>query len=228
MNNYTYLLVMITAIGMSSSSSSSQLITRRNYCDLADRQLNSSIPFSIGTVDISAGCYDALYQLSSLGASDSSLLFRYWDSWGKVPLSIARMYQQETGAADSRNIATYLGYYDQCIDLKETALGEMRYCLFPMSMQHTPRGAVEQFNMGICYPATCSVDEFVAAVLSQGVSITDDCMTIMYDKDPNRSISCPIVDANYDIVTKLVIFTCIVLVSLVLIGSQVAYWTTFK
>ena len=46
----------------------------------------------------------------------------YWDSWGKPSDGILSGY------------TTFLGYYDECIDLKNTDLGDMKYCIYPMVM----------------------------------------------------------------------------------------------
>ena len=51
-----------------------------------------------------------------------NLMARYWDSWGKPSDGIL------TGHT------TFLGYYDECINLKNTDLSDMRYCIYPMVM----------------------------------------------------------------------------------------------
>ena len=98
----------------------------------------------------------------------------YWDSWGKPSDGIL------TGHT------TFLGYYDECIDLKNTAVGETKYCYYSMNMDTiltdttypskdvcsssecpTPLNVSSSIDIkvGICYPSQCSSTEF-ATVLS--------------------------------------------------------------
>ena len=215
------IMIMITAIQISSG----QLLMQPRPLGLTFQIFK----FDAAPANISDGCFDALYNLSSFGGNDPNLVTRYWSSWGKPP--IASVSPQQC-TENSSNIPTYFGYYDQCIGLEGTTLGEMRYCLYPMLMS-APGAVNVQMNMGICYPVTCSIEEFAVA-LSQGIlateaatvnsNINDDCdiigtTTLTYDKDPDRSISCPIIDVNNDLATKLILSVCIALISLVIIGS---------
>ena len=105
---------------------------------------------------------------------------RYWDSWGKPSDGIL------TGHT------TFLGYYDECINLKNTDLGDMKYCIYPMVMDtnitqrssESEDGVCHSSNcpaqanassllnvkVGVCYPSVCSANEF-AVVLSK-INIT--------------------------------------------------------
>ena len=57
-----------------------------------------------------------------LQATEPQLMAHYWDSWGKPSDGIL------TGHT------TFLGYYDECINLKNTDLGDMKYCVYPILM----------------------------------------------------------------------------------------------
>ena len=139
-------------------------------------QQQSSALFS-SHIDVSESCKVAVQRLSTLQASEPQLMARYWDSWGKPSDSIL------TGHT------TFLGYYDECINLKNTALGNMKYCIYPMIMDnninHSPSDSdddvchssncpstavnvsiVMKVKVGVCYPSACSANEF-GVVLSK-------------------------------------------------------------
>ena len=121
-------------------------------------------------------CRTAVQRLSTLQATKPQLMARYWDSWGKPSDGIL------TGHT------TFLGYYDECINLKNTDLGDMKYCIYPMVMDtnivQKPResdngvchssncpmpvntSSVLNVKVGVCYPSACSANEF-AVVLSK-------------------------------------------------------------
>ena len=132
--------------------------------------------FSAIDIDVSDNCKAAIQRLSELEVSDPQLTAYYWDSWGKPSDGIL------TGDT------TFLGHYDECIDLKNTVLGEMKYCLYSMIMETNasmtnPADSSEgicssnecpvpinissatDIKVGICYPSQCSSTEF-ATVLS--------------------------------------------------------------
>ena len=135
----------------------------------------SSILFSSG-IDVSESCRTAVQRLSTLQATKPQLMARYWDSWGKPSDGIL------TGHT------TFLGYYDECIKLKNTDLGDMKYCIYPMVMDtnimqrssesedgvcHSSNcpmpvnaSSVLNVKVGVCYPSVCSANEF-AVVLSK-------------------------------------------------------------
>ena len=128
------------------------------------------------SLNVSEGCRAAVERLSTLQATESQLMAHYWDSWGKPSDSIL------TGHT------TFLGYYDECINLKNTDLGEMKFCMYPMIMDinimqrssKSEDGVCHSSNcpmpvnnstmlnvkVGVCYPSACSANEF-AVVLSK-------------------------------------------------------------
>ena len=135
----------------------------------------SSTLFS-SDIDISEGCRTAVERLSTLQVTQPQLMACYWDSWGKPSDSLL------TGHT------TFLGYYDECINLKNTDLGDMKYCVYPMVMDtsitqrpneskdgvcHSSNcpvpantSSVLNVKVGVCYPSVCSANEF-AVVLSK-------------------------------------------------------------
>ena len=136
----------------------------------------SSTLFSSDVSNVSEGCRAAVQRLSTLQATEPQLMAHYWDSWGKPSDSIL------TGHT------TFLGYYDECMNLKNTDLGDMKYCIYPMIMDtnimqrlsETEDGVcrssscpmpvntstVLNVKVGVCYPSACSANEF-AVVLSK-------------------------------------------------------------
>ena len=198
----------------------------------------SSILFSPGT-DVSEGCRTAVQRLSTLQATKPQLMARYWDSWGKPSDGIL------TGHT------TFLGYYDECINLKNTDLGDMKYCIYPMVMDtnimqrssESEDGVCHSSNcpaqanassllnvkVGVCYPSVCSANEFavvmnitgVATSISNLFSDTTNTVTIRLKSSKDSSPFCPVTDVEYDAGTIAVIAVCAILVGLVVIGTIV-------
>ena len=132
--------------------------------------------FSAININISDTCKAAIHRLSELEVSDPQVMAYFYDSWGKPSDGIL------TGHT------TFLGYYDECINLKNTVLGETRYCIYSMNMEtnisltNSPcpskdvctsfecpnavnRSSLIDIKVGVCYPSQCSSTEF-ATVLS--------------------------------------------------------------
>ena len=127
-------------------------------------------------INVSEGCKTAVQKLSSLQTAKPQLMAYYWDSWGKPSDSLL------TGHT------TFLGYYDECMNLKNTDLGDMKYCIYPMVMDINIMQSPSEFmhgvchsmdcpvainastllnvKVGVCYPSACSANEF-AVVLSK-------------------------------------------------------------
>ena len=98
----------------------------------------SSTLFSSG-IDVSEGCRTAVQRLSTIQATKPQLMARYWDSWGKPSDGIL------TGHT------TFLGYYDECINLKNTDLGDMKYCIYPMVMDTNITQRSSESEDGVCH-----------------------------------------------------------------------------
>ena len=130
--------------------------------------------FSSVNINVSDSCKAGIHRLSELQVNDPQLMAYYWDSWGKPSDGIL------TGHT------TFLGYYDECIDLKNTAVGETKYCIYSMNMETILTDTIDpskdvcsssecptplnvsssiDIKVGICYPSQCSSTEF-ATVLS--------------------------------------------------------------
>ena len=160
---------------------------------MVNAEPQSSTMFS-SSIDVSEGCKSAIQRLSTLQATEPQLVARYWDSWGKPSDSLL------TGHT------TFLGYYDECIHLKYTELGEMSYCIYPMKMNtnilQTPSASQDgvcqssdcpmavntsttlNVKVAVCYPSACSANEF-SLVLSN-MNITSVTMA-RYDPFSNTT-----------------------------------------
>ena len=131
--------------------------------------------FSAINFNVSDNCKAAIQRLSELEVSDSQLMAYYLDSWGKPNDGIL------TGDT------TFLGHYDECVNLKNTALGEMKYCIYSMIMETNAsftspvdssegacssnecpapinRSSATDIKVGICYPSQCSSTEFTTVL----------------------------------------------------------------
>jgi len=73
-------------------------------------------------IDISSYCQSAIQRLSTLQSTYPQLVAQYWDSWGKP----------SDGIVYGRTI--FIGYYDECMDLKNTPVGETNYCIYAMQL----------------------------------------------------------------------------------------------
>ena len=196
----------------------------------------SSTLFS-SDINVSEGCRAAVKRLSSLQATEPQLMARYWDSWGKPSDSIL------TGHT------TFLGYYDECMNLKNTDLGDMKYCIYPMIMDTSivqssneiEGGVCHSSNcsmpvntstkldvkVGVCYPSACSADEFAVVLSKMNIKSTTTIMnnptnaiTISLDIMEDSTPFCPVTDEEYDAGTMAVIAVCVILVGLVVIGTS--------
>ena len=131
-------------------------------------------------IDVNSKCQAAIQRLSTLQATHPQLMAQYWDSWGKP--SDGMVYGH----------TAFLGYYDECMDLKKTVVGETNYCIYTMQMNisvfYDPSESQvcyssdcpvplnismssSDIEVGVCYPSACSPNEF-ALVLSMMNIIT--------------------------------------------------------
>ena len=137
--------------------------------------------FSTVNINVSDSCKAAIQRLSELEVSDPQLMAYYWDSWGKPSDGIL------TGHT------TFLGYYDECIDLKNTVLGETKYCIYSMIMETNTSlndtadslkgvcispecpasvnmSSVIDIKVGVCYPSQCSSTEFETIISTMAIN----------------------------------------------------------
>ena len=162
-----------------------------SYCT---NMVKAEWQFSSVNINVSDSCKAAIHRLSELEVNDPQLMAYYWDAWGKPSDGIL------TGHT------TFLGYYDECIDLKNTAVGETKYCIYAMNMDTfltdiidpskdvcsssecpTPlnMSSAIDIKVGVCYPSQCSPTEF-ATVLS---SMTINNVITMTTPFSNKIIS---------------------------------------
>ena len=134
--------------------------------------------FSTVNINVSDNCKAAIQRLSELEVSDPQLMAYYWDSWGKPSDGIL------TGHT------AFLGYYDECIDLKNTAMGETKYCIYSMIMETNTsltnaaegvcissecsapvnKSSVINIKVGVCYPSQCSSTEFETVLSTMAIN----------------------------------------------------------
>ena len=195
--------------------------------------------FSTIDISVSDSCKAAIQRLSELDVSDPQLTAYYWDSWGKPSDGIL------TGDT------IFLGHYDECINLKNTALGGMKYCLYSMIMETntsltTPAKGVCSSNecpvpinissatdikVGICYPSQCSSTEFSTVlstiVITNIAKITSPNKINTYAttiKSTGHSpVFCPDTDVELDTGAVVVIIICGLLIGLVIVGTAADY-----
>ena len=127
-------------------------------------------------INVSENCQATIWKLSTLQSTHPQLMAQYWDSWGKPSDGI--LYGH----------TAFLGYYDECMDLKNTPVGKTSYCIYAVQMNITtlynPSESQDEvcyssdcpvpvntslssnIQVGVCYPSTCSPNEF-ALVLSR-------------------------------------------------------------
>ena len=149
-------------------------------------------------INISERCRTAIQRLSTLQATKPQLMARYWDSWGKPSDGIL------TGHT------AFLGYYDECISLKNTDLGDMKYCIYPMVMDiniaQKPResengvchssncplpvntSSVLNVKVGVCYPAVCSANEFAVVLSKMNISSVTTMLSDPFSDTTNTLI----------------------------------------
>ena len=207
------------------------LVISTVYGELPSTLLSSDI-------NVSEGCSAAVERLSTLQATEPQLMAHYWDSWGKPSDSIL------TGHT------TFLGYYDECINLKNTDLGDMKYCIYPMIMDtnimqrpsdsedgvcHSSNcpmpvntSTVLNVKVGVCYPSVCSASEFAVVLSKMNIkSVTTmmsnptNIMTTSLNIIKDSPPFCPVTDVEYDTGTIAVIAVCVILVGLVMVGTIV-------
>ncbi|XP_065897368.1 nose resistant to fluoxetine protein 6-like [Dysidea avara] len=139
------------------------------------------------STNVSKNCQAVIEKLSTLQSTHPQLMAQYWDSWGKPSDGIVYGH------------TTFLGYYDECMDLKNTPVGETNYCIYTMQMNITTfyipseyqdevcyssdcpvpinTSVSSNIQVGVCYPSTCSPNEF-ALVLSRMNIISVTSMTV--------------------------------------------------
>ena len=188
-----------------------------------DEPLYSPYQFDLSydDINISSSCSKALHKLHMLESTHSSLMLRYWDSWGKPSHGILEGH------------TSYLGYYDECIDLKDTEFGETDYCVYAMQMSISTVPSPVGIKVGVCFPSACSSQEF-AAILSEMditsvISVAFDpfslgnnnSMFVSINSSDMSTTLCPKTDEDYDASAIIALVFCGVVVVMVIIGTTV-------
>ena len=179
-------------------------------------------------VNVRENCQAAIQKLSTLQETHPQLMAQFWDSWGKPSEGI--LYGH----------TAFLGYYDECMDLKNTAVGETSYCMYEMKMSfiatHNASRPVEDevcyssncsqpikdFNIqvGVCYPSACSPDEFASVLTAiDAISVTTHTHAIKLASTGDSPTFCPQTDIEYDTGTKIMFGICGIFIGLVIIGT---------
>ncbi|XP_065910530.1 nose resistant to fluoxetine protein 6-like [Dysidea avara] len=149
-------------------------------------------------ISVSSNCQAVIQRLSALQSTHPQLMAQYWDSWGKPSDGIVYGH------------TTFLGYYDECMDLKNTPVGETNYCIYTMQMNITTfynpseyqdevcyssdcpvpinTSVTSNIQVGVCYPSTCSPNEF-ALVLSRMNIISVTSMTVNPFSNTTQTVS---------------------------------------
>ncbi|XP_065885946.1 nose resistant to fluoxetine protein 6-like [Dysidea avara] len=175
---------------------------------------------SYDDINISTSCSKALHKLFMLESTQSPLMLRYWDSWGKPSHGILEGH------------TSYLGYYDECINLKDTDFGETDYCIYAMQMNLSTIQAPIPIQVGVCYPSACSSQEFarilsemditsVITVIGNPFSTGNNTISVSINSDDKSATFCPQTDEDYDVSTILVLIACGVIVVMVMVGTMV-------
>jgi len=174
-------------------------------------------------IRFSKSCIDGLKRINASFTNDLLHFGYYIDSWGKAG----------PGVLDGND--EYWGYYEECVDLKESTLGEMDFCKFPLVAEiyqfKESQNYTFSFISGICLPHSCSTSEFSIVLNYLLLSIKSQIITYVkrYPQlkeidiavDPNRSPQCPWRDETYDGATIVFLVFCGILVGLAILGSSV-------
>ncbi|XP_065887197.1 nose resistant to fluoxetine protein 6-like [Dysidea avara] len=188
-------------------------------------------------ITVGTSCQDALQKLSLLETSEPQLMAEYWDSWGKPNHGILKGH------------TAFLGYYDECMNLKKTAIGDTRFCLYAVKMNigilhnyqdevcltddcSNGRNLTSSVNIkiGVCYPEACSPNEFgivlskmditsINTITSNPFSNKTSTVNVRLTDVDNSATFCPQTDVEYDTVTIVIIVMCGVLIGLVVVGT---------
>jgi len=171
-------------------------------------------------INVSTSCSKALHKLFILESTNSPLMLRYWDSWGKPSHGILEGH------------TSYLGYYDECINLKDTDFGETDYCIYAMQMNISTLLKPILIQVGVCFPSSCSSQEFarilseidvtsVVTLAGNSFSIENYTVSVNVNSNDKSASFCPQTDEDYDASTILIIIGCGVVVVMVIMGTTV-------
>jgi len=179
-----------------------------------------SVDSSYADINISTSCSKALHKLFMLESTHSPLTLRYWDSWGKPSHGVLEGH------------TSYLGYYDECVNLKDTDFGETDYCIYGMQMNISIVPTPVPIQVGVCFPSACTSQEFgrilsemditsIITVAGTSFSIENNTMSVSIKSDDMSATFCPKTDEDYDLGTTVSLIVCGVIVVMVIVGTSV-------
>ncbi|XP_065917929.1 nose resistant to fluoxetine protein 6-like [Dysidea avara] len=203
---------------------------------LANEQQFSTL-FSVN-INVSTSCQTAIQMLSSLEIKEPSVMAAYWDSWGKPSHGILKGH------------TVFLGNYDECRNLKDTTVGETKYCIYAVHMKTNsllkPANLEDDvclssdcmetnksidIKVGVCYPSACSSDEFglilskmditsVITVTNNPFSNMKKIINVKFSGVDISSTFCSQTDVEYESSTTGVIIVSRILIGLVVVGTS--------
>jgi len=177
----------------------------------------------LSDIPVSNSCIEGLSRVTNASQTAPLNFLRFFDSWGKT----------EPGILYGNN--EYWGYYQECIDLKDTVIGETDFCtfsfiseLYPTKSTLTGDPYILHFKVSLCLPHSCSTAEYVEVTnytLAEITSLINEGdffpLGIELYIDPELHTQCPWHDETYDGGAIVVLIVCGILISLVLVGSSI-------
>ena len=163
-------------------------------------------------------CLMSFIHIITAFVNNDTAATKYFDSWGKP------------GKAILSGSVTYWGYYDECINLKDTAIKETGYCRFKVLAKSNITEVAIPIEVGLCFPSECSPSSFAKLInnsLTQINQFIKDngsdvlSVSVNFTVDPNHPVFCPWRDLDYDTGTIIVLVVYGLLISLVLSSSMV-------
>ena len=161
-------------------------------------------------------CLMGLYRIVTAFKNNDTDATKYFDSWGKP------------GTALLQGSTTYWGYYDECINLQDTAINKTGYCRFKIIATLNISKQSIPLEAGLCYPWQCSPGEFSKIINDSLIQINEYInssglfpASVYFTVDPTIPVYCPWRDLDYDAGTIIMLVVCGLLVVLALLGSLV-------
>ena len=174
--------------------------------------------------NISAGCMEGLNRVGNSSSTNLLAFLNFFDSWGKPEPGI--LYGNDE----------FWGFYEECIDLKHTSIGETDFCIYSIiakildSTQSTMASDPYSFpfKVTLCMPHSCSPAEYAVVVnytLLEASALINRQHFIDIDVEfyvnPKLTAQCPWRDETYDAGAISFLVLCGILASLVLVGSSI-------
>jgi len=159
-------------------------------------------------------CLMGFIQILVAFLNNDTAAAKYFDSWGKP------------GSAIIQGNINFWGYYDECINLKDTAIGETGYCWFKILTTSNISNHSLPLEVGMCYPSQCSPSNF-SSVINRLLTQVNQFVNrqrqfaVQFTIDPVNPSFCPWRDIDYDAGTIAMLVVSGLLVVVVLLGTLV-------